>query len=214
MSQGLADSYKTLAGPSESLYKVKGSKHFGYAFPVMDESAIKEHLDQLRKEHHQARHHCYAWALGAERTHYRANDDGEPSGTAGKPIFGQIQSFDLSNVLIVVVRYFGGVKLGAGGLIDAYRTAARMAIESGVIVEKTVEDHLQVRFPYEAMSKVMKVMKELGFPQSHQEFDLNCSLRTSCRLSLTAGLLHALEVEDVSGKPNEEGVAVELLYSR
>ncbi len=192
-----ADSYKTLESNSESLYKVKGSKHFGFAFPVMNEDDIREHLDQLRKDHHSARHHCYAWSLGIEREPYRANDDGEPSGSAGKPIYGQILSFDITNVLIVVVRYFGGTKLGVGGLIDAYRTAAKMAIEEGIIIEKQVCDYYKIDFSYNKMSEVMKVLKDLDLPQSDQNFDLNCSLKTSVRISESNLLIEQLEGEEV-----------------
>lgn len=191
------DSYKTLASNSESLYKVKGSKHFGFAFPVMDEDDIRLHLDQLRKDHHSARHHCYAWSLGIEREPYRANDDGEPSGSAGKPIYGQLLSFDITNVLIVVIRYFGGTKLGVGGLIDAYRTAAKMAIEAGTIVERQVCDYYKIKFSYNKMSEVMGVLKDLDLPQSEQEFDLNCSLKTSIRISESQRLIELLEGEEV-----------------
>ena len=120
---------------------MKGSKHFGFAFPVRSKEEIKERLDELRVIHHSARHHCYAWALGLDREPHRYNDDGEPGGTAGKPIYGQILSFDVTSVLIVVVRYFGGTKLGVGGLIDAYRTAAKMALEEAEIVEQQIMDH-------------------------------------------------------------------------
>jgi uncharacterized YigZ family protein len=163
------------------LYKVKGSKHFGYAFPVQSEDQIKFHLDELRKTHHTARHHCYAWRLGAAMNHFRANDDGEPSNSAGKPILGQIQSFELTDVMIVVVRYFGGTKLGVGGLIDAYRTAARMAIEAGEIVERQVTVTLKVDFAYIAMGAVMKVLKDFCLEFGDHTFDLECSLQVSIR---------------------------------
>lgn len=163
----------------------------------MNEDDIREHLDQLRKDHHSARHHCYAWSLGIEREPYRANDDGEPSGSAGKPIYGQILSFDITNVLIVVVRYFGGTKLGVGGLIDAYRTAAKMAIEEGIIIEKQVCDYYKIDFSYNKMSEVMKVLKDLDLPQSDQNFDLNCSLKTSVRISESNLLIEQLEGEEV-----------------
>src|SRR5690554_7890956 len=147
------DTYKTITAPSsEVLFKDRNSKFFGYAFPVEDEEIIKEHLEVLRKQHHSARHWCYAWQLGKEETRYRVNDDGEPSNSAGMPIYGQIQSFDVTNVLIVVVRYFGGVKLGVGGLINAYRTAAKEAIENGKIIEEVVKDRFELFFDYTDMA--------------------------------------------------------------
>lgn len=164
------------------MYKVKGSKHFGYAFPVWDEAEIKTCLEQIRVQHHAARHHCYAFRLGLDKAHYRANDDGEPSNSAGKPILGQIESFDLTNILIIVVRYFGGTKLGVGGLIDAYRTAARMAISDGEIVELQVTKVFQIKFPYSQMSAVMGFLKKWELPQKNQDFDVECKLQTEIRL--------------------------------
>ncbi|MCH2197905.1 MAG: YigZ family protein [Flavobacteriales bacterium] len=186
-----SDTYLSLKGRSESLYKVKGSKHFGYAFSVRNEDEIKAFLEVVKKEHHAARHHCYAWRLGHDKKRYRANDDGEPSNSAGKPILGQIQSYDLTNVLIVVVRYFGGVKLGVGGLIDAYRTSAREAIEAGSIIELLVEDTIKVDFPYEAMGSVMKILKDYDLEMITHEFEFKCTLTTSVRQSLTEELLNA-----------------------
>jgi uncharacterized YigZ family protein len=174
-----ADTYFTLSIPSESLYKVKGSKHFGFAYPVQTEEQIKRYLEELRKTHHTARHHCYAWRLGASLTHFRANDDGEPSNSAGKPILGQIQSFELTDVLIVVVRYFGGTKLGVGGLIDAYRTAARMAIEAGEITERQVMTSLTAHFPYPLLGGVMKVLKDFNLELGEHQFEMECSVRVS-----------------------------------
>ena len=176
-----ADTFLTLSNPSESLYKVKGSKHFGYAFPVQSEEEIKFHLEELRKTHHTARHHCYAWRLGASMTRFRANDDGEPSNSAGKPILGQIQSFELTDVLIVVVRYFGGTKLGVGGLIDAYRTAARMAIEAGEIIERQVMTTFSAHFPYPLLGGVMKVLKDFNLELAEHQFEMECSVRVSVR---------------------------------
>ena len=135
----MEDTYKTIEKPSEGLFKDKGSKFISFAFPVDNEEEIKEIVQSIKKEHHSARHHCYAWRLGADQLLFRANDDGEPSSTAGKPILGQIQSFDLTNILIVVVRYFGGTLLGVSGLINAYRNAALDAINQAEIVEKLVE---------------------------------------------------------------------------
>ena len=139
------DTYNTITKPSQDvLFKDKNSKFFGYAFPVKSEEEIKSYLEALKKQHHSARHWCYAYQLGTETTNYRANDDGEPNNSAGMPIYGQIQSFNLTNVLVVVVRYFGGVKLGVGGLINAYKTTAQLALESSNIIEKTINIDYQI----------------------------------------------------------------------
>lgn len=175
------DHYFTLKGRSESLWKVKGSKHFAYAFPVRNEAQIKDCLDELRKEHHSARHHSYAWRLGADKLRFRANDDGEPANSAGKPILGQIQAFDLTDVLIVVVRYFGGTKLGVGGLMDAYKTAAKMAIEANEVVEKLVCTPISISFPYEVMGEVMRLMNEHKLEMIHHRFEASCELTTEVR---------------------------------
>jgi uncharacterized YigZ family protein len=155
------DTYKTLKEASkEILFKEKNSKFFGYAFPVDSEEHVKEIIDQLKKEHFSARHWCYAYQIGTEKIQYRANDDGEPNNSAGMPIYGQIQSFEVTNVLVVVVRYFGGVKLGVGGLISAYKTAAQMALEESEIIEKTIDKHFAISFSYAHMNKVMRIIKE------------------------------------------------------
>jgi len=182
----MEDIYKTIQSPSEGLFKDKGSRFIAYAFPVYSEEEIKERLLNLRKDHFSARHHCYAWRLGADKKHFRANDDGEPSSSAGKPILGQIQSFNLSNILIVVVRYFGGTLLGVSGLINAYRSAAKDAIENGQIIEKTVENIILVEFGYESMNNVMKVFKDEQLPQLSTQFDMMCLIKTSVRLSDSA----------------------------
>lgn len=154
--------YKTIAFKSEGLYKEKGSKFIAYAFPVSSEKEIKEIVATLKKEFHDARHHCFAFRLGADMNFFRSNDDGEPSGTAGKPILGQIQSFGVTNVLIVVVRYFGGTKLGVGGLIQAYREAAKDALEQAKIIEKNVEKQYELEFSYEQLPEVMKTLKSVN----------------------------------------------------
>lgn len=179
----MEDLYKTIESPSEGLFKDKGSKFIAYAYAVYTEDEIKEHISRIRKEHFSARHHCYAWRLGADKERFRANDDGEPSSSAGKPILGQIQSFDLTNVLIVVVRYFGGTLLGVNGLINAYRAAAKDAIEKANIIEKTVEDILMINFGYESMNDVMKIFKDEQLPQLETIFDMQCKIKTSIRLS-------------------------------
>jgi len=186
------DSYRTLSSHSESLYKVKGSKHFGYAFPVYSKLEISEKLALVKKNHHSARHHCYAWRLGLEKKDFRANDDGEPSNSAGMPILGQIQSFDLTNVLIVVVRYFGGVKLGVGGLIDAYRTSARMAIEENKIITRQVHHFYRINFNYEAMPRVMSLLKSMKMEMKNSDFQLECSLETDIRASESSKFESAL----------------------
>ncbi len=156
----MSDQYKTIAAPSEGIYKEKGSKFLAFAFPVFSEDEFKERLKEFKKEYHDARHHCYAYKLGLDENHYRMNDDGEPSSTAGKPIFGQIQSFELSNIAIIVVRYFGGTKLGVGGLITAYREAAKDALNNSKIINRTVDDSYEIQFGYEIMSEVMNFIKK------------------------------------------------------
>ncbi|UGU16107.1 YigZ family protein [Sinomicrobium kalidii] len=176
------DTYKTIISASpEVLFKDKNSKFFGYAYPVTTEEEIKEHIDVLKKKHHAARHWCYAWQLGTENVQFRANDDGEPNNSAGMPIYGQLQSFDVTNVLIVVVRYFGGVKLGVGGLINAYRTAAQMALEASGIEERTIDVHYELVFDYKDMNKVMRIIKEKNLNIISQKLELDCRITISVR---------------------------------
>jgi uncharacterized YigZ family protein len=179
----MEDTYKTISTASEGLFKDKGSKFIAYAYPVTSEDKIREIVQSIKKEHYSARHHCYAWRLGHEKLLFRANDDGEPSSTAGKPILGQIQSFDLTNILIVVVRYFGGTLLGVSGLINAYRNAALDAINQAEIVEKLVEKDLLIEFDYGVMNDVMKLFKDEKLPQVEPQFDLRCRIKTHIRLS-------------------------------
>lgn len=176
------DTYKTITKPSEEvLFKDKNSKFFGYAFPVKTEEAVKQHIEDLKKQHHQARHWCYAYQIGTETIAYRANDDGEPNNSAGMPIYGQIQSFDVTNVLIVVVRYFGGVKLGVGGLINAYKTGAQMALEASKIVTRTINIEYLISFDYKNMNKVMRVIKEKNLKVINQKLELDCQIIISVR---------------------------------
>lgn len=176
------DTYKTIAFPSEEVvFKEKNSKFFSYAFPVQSEEEIKNHLEILRKKHHGAVHFCYAFQIGTEKVVYRANDDGEPSNSAGAPIYGQIQSFGLTNVLVVVVRFFGGVKLGVGGLISAYRTAAQMALEVAEIIEKTMDTHFLISFDYKNMNKVMRVIKEKNLEIVAQQMNESCQIEIATR---------------------------------
>lgn len=176
------DTYKTVAFPSEEiLFKEKNSKFFGYAFPIQSEAAVKPIIDGLRKQHPHAVHYCYAYQIGTETIVYRANDDGEPSNTAGMPIYGQIQSFAVTNVLIVVVRIFGGVKLGVGGLISAYKTAAQMTLESSEIIEKTIDIHYLVSFDYKNINKVMRVIKEKNVEIVNQKMEMSCEIEIVTR---------------------------------
>lgn len=176
------DTYKTITKPSEEvLYKEKGSKFFGYAFPVIDEQEIKDHLDDLKKIHHNARHWCYAWQLGKKYELYRANDDGEPSNSAGMPIYGQLQSFELTNVLVVVVRYFGGTKLGVGGLVQAYKSTAQSALEASEIVERTIDETFFLRFEYPEMNTVMRILKDENISPVNQKMELSCEFEIAVR---------------------------------
>ncbi len=176
------DTYKTIAFPSEEiLFKEKNSKFFGYAFPVTSEEEIKNHLDLLRKKHYGAVHFCYAYQIGTDKIQFRANDDGEPSNTAGAPIYGQIQSFGLTNILVVVVRFFGGIKLGVGGLISAYRTSAQMALEVSEIIERTIDIHYIVSFDYKNMNKVMRVIKEKNLEIITQKMNESCEIEIATR---------------------------------
>ena len=176
------DTYKTLSFPSEEiLLKEKNSKFFGYAYPVTTEEEIKNNIDILRKKHHGAAHFCYAYQIGTDKIQFRANDDGEPSNSAGAPIYGQIQSFGITNVLVVVVRFFGGVKLGVGGLISAYKTSAQMALEASEIIEKTIDIHYIVTFDYKNMNKVMRVIKEKNLQIISQNMKETCEIEIATR---------------------------------
>lgn len=182
----IKDTYNTITKPSEAmLFKDKNSKFFGYAFPVLNEDDVKSHLETLKKTHHSARHWCYAYQLGTLESNrsYRANDDGEPSNSAGMPIYGQLQSFDVTNTLIVVVRYFGGVKLGVSGLINAYRTAAQMALESSKIEERTINIEYCISFAYKNMNKVMRIIKEKKINIVKQVLELDCKIYISVRFN-------------------------------
>lgn len=178
------DTYKTITKPSiGELFKDKNSKFIGYAFPVENEDDIKNRLEEIKKEHHSARHWCYAYQLGTEIITFRANDDGEPNNSAGMPIYGQIQSFDLTNVLVIVVRYYGGVKLGVSGLINAYKTAAKFALEVSEIIEKTINTNFLLKFEYKNMSKVMRLVKENQIEILKQKMELDCLFEISVRKS-------------------------------
>jgi uncharacterized YigZ family protein len=179
------DTYRTIRKPSEGIYKDKGSKFIALAFPVSDEEEVKEKLAEVQKRYHDARHHCYAYRLGFDKLVYRINDDGEPAGTAGKPIFGQFLSNDLTNILVVVVRYFGGTKLGISGLIKAYKSATIEALNEEFFITKKVWDVYEVHFNYDQMNDVMKILKEDGLKQLDQQFDLECMIKFSVRKKIT-----------------------------
>ena len=188
------DLYKTITKPSvETLFKDRNSKFYGYAFPVTEEASVKDFLEFLRKKHHTARHFCYAWQLGTESVRFRANDDGEPSNSAGMPIYGQIQSFDVTNILVVSVRYFGGTKLGVGGLINAYRASARLTLESSAIEEKTIDDSFQLNFQYDLMSKVLRILKENSITITRQKLEMDCEMIIGVRKSLTQKVVKIFE---------------------
>jgi len=195
------DTYKTIAAESdEILFKEKNSKFFGYAFPVTSENEVKIHLDILRKKHFGAVHFCYAWQIGTEKIAFRANDDGEPGNSAGMPIYGQIQSFGITNVLVVVVRFFGGVKLGVGGLILAYKTAAQMAIEASEIVERTIDVHFLIAFDYKNMNKVMRVIKEKNLKIISQKMEMSCEIEIATRKG------NAVQTEEIFNGMFEIGI--------
>jgi len=193
------DTYKTIETESKGLFKDRGSRFIAIAIPVISQEEIKVRLEELRKEYHDARHHCYAWVLSPDRQAWRSNDDGEPSGTAGRPILGQINSRELTNILVVVIRYFGGTLLGVSGLINAYRSATADALNNAAIIEKHLGESWLITFPYSAMNDVMKVLKEETCSQSEheykgQEVNIQISFRSSRsgpvteRLNKIAGL--------------------------
>ncbi len=177
------DSYNTLSGNGEGLYKEKGSKFIAVAFPVSTEEAFKSMQDEIRKKYYDARHHCYAYMLGTDYSVFRANDDGEPSGSAGKPILNQILSKELTNVGVIVVRYFGGTKLGVSGLIRAYKTAAREALDNAPVLKCTVNEIYGLTFDYPLMNEVTRVMKEENLEQQSPRFEMNCYFEISIRKS-------------------------------
>jgi uncharacterized YigZ family protein len=186
------DTYKTIAELSEGIYNEKRSKFLAFAIPVRSVEEVKAHLEVYQKKYYDARHVCYAYMLGHQRTDFRANDNGEPSGTAGKPILGQINSNELTDILIVVVRYFGGIKLGTSGLIVAYKAAAAEAIAAATVVEKTVDDEVAFMFEYPFMNDVMRVVKEESPEIVSQSYDMDCSMKLRIRRSLMPRLCERL----------------------
>ena len=187
------DSYLTLAEPAEALYKEKGSKFLAYAYPVSSEEQIRECLDALRKRYYDATHHCYAWRLGADGQNYRVNDDGEPSSTAGRPILGQLLSYGVTDVLVVVVRYFGGTKLGVSGLIAAYKESAAAVLSAAQIVERTVDVRFEVEFGYLVMNDVMRVVKDKRPQVLEQRIDTLCTMQLSIRAGRADALRERLQ---------------------
>ena len=185
MESNTKDTYRTLKNPSdEILYKDRKSKFYGYAFPITTEEQVKPIIEQLRKQHHTAGHVCYAWQLGVDKSTYRANDDGEPNNSAGMPIYGQIKAFEVTNVLVAVPRIFGGTKLGVGGLIQAYKTTAQLALENATIIEKIVACFFEITFEYSEMDKVMRIIKKHDLQLNSQKLELNCEFQISCRKSI------------------------------
>jgi len=193
-----SDEYLTIKQPTEGLFKAKGSKFIAYAYPVFQQTDIKNALNEIKSKHPKARHHCYAWKLGLDNNLYRANDDGEPSGSAGKPIFGQIRSNNLSNVLVIVVRYFGGTLLGVSGLIEAYKKATADALEKASIIKKEVHQHFTIAFTYAQMNVVMTALKKLNITVLNKSFTENCIIQISLRQSrVQTVLIHFEKMEGV-----------------
>ena len=185
----MSDIYKSISTRGEGLFKDNGSRFIASAWPVESEMEVKEIVDSLKKEYHDARHHCYAYRIGLDGGTWRANDDGEPSGSAGRPILGQIDSAGLSDVLVVVVRYFGGIKLGIPGLIRAYKTSAADALADATVIEKVAGNWYRIGFGYDRMPQVMKVLKDLDLPQRERDFGAECSIEVRVRDSLKEDFL-------------------------
>lgn len=198
----IQDAYRSIASESRGLFKDNGSRFIAHAYPVETEEEVKEIVASLKKEYYDARHHVYAYRLGHKGDRFRANDDGEPSGSSGRPVLGQIDSCGLSDVLVVVVRYFGGIKLGIPGLIRAYKTSTADALANAEIVEKIASRTFRVHFGYMSMNGVMKVFKDMGLDQRNQRFDMECSMDTSVRLSAVDSFME--RIGDVEGCRIEE----------
>ena len=187
------DSYKVVTTPGEGLYKEKGSKFFAEAFPVHSEAEVKAKVAEIKKKYFDAKHHCYAFIIGPDKSCYRSSDDGEPSGTAGKPILNQILSKDLTNVCVVVTRYFGGQLLGVPGLINAYKTSAREALDNCGVMEKTVDEVFSVSFGYPLLNEVMRILKEENLEQRNTKFELDCYLEIAVRKSISNKIVDKLD---------------------
>ena len=201
-SEQIQDSYKSIAKETKGLFKDNGSRFIAHAYPVETEEEVKEIVAALKKEYYDARHHVYAYRLGYMGDRFRANDDGEPSGSSGRPVLGQIDSNGLSDILVVVVRYFGGIKLGIPGLIRAYKTSTAGALANAEIIEKIASRTFRIHFGYMSMNSVMKVLKDMGLEQKNQKFDMECSIDTNVRLSLVDTFTE--RIGDVEGCHLEE----------
>ncbi len=217
----MTDLYKTISKESTGEFKDRGSKFIAFAFPVNDEESCQEKLLDIKKLHQKARHHCYAYRLGLDNNNFRANDDGEPSGTAGRPILGQIDHFGLTNIIIVVIRYFGGTKLGTSGLINAYKNAALDALEQANIIEKTLDDIFKISFDYALMSDVMNAVKKLELEILVQEFGHTAYLEIGIRqgdreetLRQLRSLISKIRIEEIDEVQNIPGLKIEFLYTR
>ncbi|MEN0003333.1 MAG: YigZ family protein [Bacteroidota bacterium] len=216
-----SDQYKTLQESSTGEFRDRGSKFVSYAFPAYTQEDWQQQLEEVKKEHFKARHHCYAYRLGIDKTNFRANDDGEPSGTAGRPILGQIDSFGLSNVFIVVVRYFGGTKLGTSGLINAYRTAAADALEKAEVIIKTIEDIYEIQFDYSLMSQVMNGIKKLELEMVQQDFGDVAKVQVAIPQRLVSDHLKVLRaaaaqvrIEEIDAIETIDGFRLAYLFTR
>jgi len=217
----MLDTYKTLSAPSEGEFRDKGSKFFAYAYPVYTEEEWQTRLEEVKKLHHKARHWCYAYRIGIDKNNFRANDDGEPSGTAGRPILGQIDSFGLSNVFVVVVRYFGGTKLGTSGLINAYRSCTTDAFENAEIIDKMVEDVYRFTFDYSIMSDVMNAIKKNEIEPLKQDFGEIAVLEFAIRqsevedtLRLLRSQISKIRIEEIDEVEVIAGLKLEFLHTR
>lgn len=197
------DSFQTIAVPSEGFFKDKGSKFLAYAFPVQNDQEAKTHLEELRELHPKAVHHCYAYRLGTDRMSYRMSDDGEPSGTAGRPILNTLYSKDVTNILVVVVRYFGGTLLGVPGLINAYKTATESALDEAEVITRHLSHFYELRFSYIQMNDVMRIAKEMELPVSEQQFEMECRMIVEVRTTLTERFMTRCE--------KVEGLSIQLL---
>ena len=202
------DTFLTIASEAEGMYKDKGSKFLAFAYPVGCEKDVKEKVDALRKKYFDARHHCYAYRLGPEGKQYRANDDGEPANSAGRPILGQLTAYGVTNVLVVVVRYFGGILLGVGGLVQAYKQAAADALSRAEVVSDFVTEVYRLSFDYPVMDQVLRVLKDMSLDFFDQDFNLSCFLKVRVRKSMVAGMLKRLElVESLKIEPEKDEIA-------
>jgi uncharacterized YigZ family protein len=200
------DTYKTISQPSESIFRDRGSKFLGYAYPVTSDNDIKAIVANLKAEHPKANHHCWAIRLGIDRSVFRVNDDGEPSGTAGRPILNILLSRNITNVLVVVVRYFGGTLLGVPGLINAYKTATEMALDAAQVIEKTVNDIYTITFDYVQMNDVMRIIKDEQLQILEQVSELNCQIQFSVRKTQVEGVMYKLnKVSGVKAAYNYSG---------